>query len=947
MPSTIGPYKVEREIARGGMGIVYLARDLRLERPVAIKALPDDVASDPERLARFEREARLVASLNHPNIAGIHGIEEADGRRYLALELVEGESLADKLARGPLPIGEAVDLCLQIASGIEAAHEAGVIHRDLKPGNVLVTPSDQVKIVDFGLAKGRVAPESAIGDSPSQTPSFGQPSGTSPTAVNSPTIINSPTIVNSPTLAHSPTFGSQTMPGVILGTAGYLSPEQARGKPVDRRTDIWSFGCVLFECLTGKIAFPGETVSDTIAKILERDIDWNALPANTPPAVRDLLHRCLEKDPRKRLRDIGDARLTLEEVKAGAPPVRASEVAPIRPASRHWIFLALVAGLILGIAAGVIFGRGKKDEVHVLRLSVPIPADLRPNQTAMSDDDRYFVMQGFPRQTKPGEESESHLYVRALDETDFREIPGTKGGQNPTVSPDGRWIAFIGPVSERSSDARLMTMPLDGSAPPVPIAKVTDDWAGNLIWLESGGFVVSVAEGKKFLRLDKSGAAVGAPKPLTAPGYNGTFAMVSRLPKDRGVLMQATSYTEGVYHVDVAVLDLESGQVRILARDAGSPAYSTTGHLLFTRGDALLAVPFDLGKLKEEGSPVAIEGGLRINQSWMNASFGLTRGGTLRYVLGGDVARDRHAVIVDAEGRVSDWSGEHKPFESSLAVSPDGERFASVIANDGAIYEIWVSERGRSTSQRTVARAGIDCNSPLFSPDGARLAYGQTSRSDTDGIWVVDSNGGGEPRRIAATTPDVQLTPTSWSPDGQWIAGMRAVAGRPEVVIVPTGATDAKPVPLLAPGSRTVFPVFSPDGRKIAFISDQSGRFEIYVSAWEGGKIQGQPLLVSSGAGGVPMWGADSKHVYYANYLKTRLMAATITGEPRLTAGAPTEMWNLESLRMAATRGGGMMGVLPGNRLLVIQKGANEDEITRYELALHYDEVIREKTRGR
>jgi hypothetical protein len=211
---------------------------------------------------------------------------------------------------------------------------------------------------------------------------------------------------------------------------------------------------------------------------------------------------------------------------------------------------------------------------------------------------------------------------------------------------------------------------------------------------------------------------------------------------------------------------------------------------------------------------------------------------------------------------------------------------------------------------------------------------------------VVDANGGGEPRRVAATTPDVQLTPTSWSPDGQWIAGMRAVAGRPEMVIVPADATNAKPVPFFGAGSRTVVPVFSPDGRKIAFISDQSGRFEIYVAAWEGGKIQGQPLLVSSGAGGAPMWGADSKHVYYANYLKTRLMAVAIGGEPRLTAGAPTETWNLENLRVAATRGGGLMRVLPGNRLLVLQKGANEDEITRYELALHYDEVIREKTRG-
>jgi eukaryotic-like serine/threonine-protein kinase len=938
-PSTIGPYRVEREIARGGMGIVYLARDTRLDRAVAIKALPDDFASDPERLARFEREAKLVASLNHPNIAGIHGIEESEGRRYLALEHVEGETLADRIARGPLPIGEAVDICLQIASGIEAAHEAGVIHRDLKPGNVLVTPGDQVKIVDFGLAKGRVA-ESGIGDSPAHSPTYPQ----------SPTIAQPPTVMDSPTLAHSPTFGSPaTMPGVILGTAGYLSPEQARGKPVDRRTDIWSFGCVLYECLTGRLAFPGETVSDTIAKILERDIDWSALPASTPPAVRDLLHRCLEKDPRKRLRDIGDARLTLEEVKAGGVlrgVAGATAAAPLKPAARHWIFLALVAGLIGGIAAGVLLGRGKRQEERVVRLSVAVPSDLRPRQAAVSDDDRFFVMLAFPKEKKPGEDPVSHLYVRALDDTHFRQLQGTERAQNFTVSPDSRWVSFIAPVSERSTDGHLVTMPIDGSAPPVAIAKVADDWQGNVVWLESGDFAVAVAEGGKFLRLQRSGSPKGEPKPLTAPGYNGTFALVDGLPKDRGILMQGTSYAEGAYHVDIAVLDLKSGQVKILVRDAGSPVYASTGHLLFSRGGALFAVPLDLGSLEIKGTPSAIEGDLRINQSWMNASVGLTRGGTLRYNLGGDVARDRHAVIVDPDGRATEWSGEHQPFENWLGTSPDGERFASVIANEGAIYEIWISERGRSTSQRVVARAGADCGTPVFSPDGARLAYSQISRQNTDGIWVVDANGGGAPRRVAKTTPEVQLSPSSWSPDGRWIAGMRAEAGRPEAVIVRADATDADPAPLLGPGTRTFVPAFCPNGRSIAFISDQTGKFEAYVARWNGERIEGQPVLVSSGGvGSVPHWGSDGKHIYYMNPVRTRVMSSAITDAPRLAASTPVETWNVEPYRVATITGDVMMTMLPGNRLLMIQKGANEDDITRYELALHYDEVIRSKTR--
>src|SRR5437867_2161474 len=296
-PARVGPYRIEREIARGGMGIVYLARDTRLDRAVAIKALPDDVAADPDRLARFEREAKVLASLNHPNVAGIYGVEESEGRRYLALEHVEGETLAARLVRGPLPLAEAQEICLQVAAGVEAAHENGVIHRDLKPGNVMITPGDHVKVLDFGLAKGKVAEESGI--------------------VPPPLLADSPTL-SSPTLSHSPTFHSPaTLPGVILGTAAYLSPEQARGKAVDRRTDIWSFGCVLYECLTGKRAFEGETVSDTIAKILVQDLDWSKLPKSTTPRIRELLKRCLEKDPKRRLRDIGEARLALEAVRAG------------------------------------------------------------------------------------------------------------------------------------------------------------------------------------------------------------------------------------------------------------------------------------------------------------------------------------------------------------------------------------------------------------------------------------------------------------------------------------------------------------------------------------------------------------------------------------------------------------------------------------------------------
>src|SRR5438093_2141846 len=385
--ATIGPYKVDREIGRGGMGVVFLAHDTRLGRTVALKALPEDVASDPDRLQRFEREARVLASLNHPNVAAIYGLEESEGRRYLALEHVEGETRADRSARGPLPLQETLDICIQIASGVEAAHDGGVVHRDLKPSNVMITPNDQVKVLDFGLAKGRVATdESGLAKSPalmdSRTPS--------------PTLLHSPTLISPPTL-----------PGVILGTSAYLSPEQARGKVVDRRTDIWSFGCILYECLAGERAFEGETVSDTIAKTLEREMDWSSLPKATPPRLRELLERCLTKDPKLRLRDIGDARLALEEVKSGRFAAPTGAVAPGAAPARRRTAILLAIGAVLSAVLGVLawnaFGPSSRSaQVSVVHLSLPVPPELRASALELTPSGEAAVLMAAPRGTGKG-----------------------------------------------------------------------------------------------------------------------------------------------------------------------------------------------------------------------------------------------------------------------------------------------------------------------------------------------------------------------------------------------------------------------------------------------------------------------------------------------------------------------------------------------------------------
>jgi eukaryotic-like serine/threonine-protein kinase len=948
-PTTIGPYRVEREIARGGMGIVYEARDTRLDRTVAIKAMPDDVASDPERMARFEREARVLASLNHPNIAGIYGLEESEGRCYLALEHVQGETLADRLRRGALPVAESIDLCIQIAAGIEAAHEAGVVHRDLKPGNVMITPGDTVKVLDFGLAKGRVAAETGLFDSPT--------SSASPAMPNSPTMAASPTMPHSPTFAHSPTIGAATMPGVILGTAGYLSPEQARGKPVDRRTDIWSFGCVLYECLTGTLAFEGETVSDTIAKILEREVDWSALPKTTPPRVTELLHRCLEKDARKRLRDIGDARLALEEVRAGhgaaahdavIGPGAAEAAARTRAGAGRIVVASALGAFLLGFLAGGVLSRGRSgDSRPVTRLSVGFPADLRILNMSITPDERYFIGIGTPKEAKSGSDSENRLYIRAMSAAEFEPIRGTERVQTLSVSPDSRWIQFTARASERSSENQIFKIPVDRSSPPVPIVTRGDDWGGSGVWRGSGTLLFTTEGGKKYIEVAVDGGTVSEPKAFELAGSEGSFGFTNQtLPGDRAALVNATYYEKGLYRQSIGVADLATGKVKILVKDAGMPRYSNTGHLVFTRGDALLAAPFDLRKLELEGAPIALFGGLRTNTTWSHAGFLLTPQGTLLHAPGGNVSNDRRLAIVDAQGRVSDWSGERQPIEAALAVSPSGDRVASVIANMGAIYEIWVSERGRPSSRRVVATEGVDVSMPTWSPDGMKIAYLRTARNEEDGVYVMNVDAGGPPRRIVKGSRENQMIPTSWSPDGTRLLVTAGRQGRPRLMMASaTGADEMNPREVFSGAGRQGMGKFSPDGRMIAYISDELGTFEVFVSAWDGAGPVGTSIAVSSGGGGSPVWAREGSRLYFLNS-QNKIMVASVQREPRVTVSQPVQAWDLDELEMV-TQGSGipLFDTLPGGGMVAVKKGDAEDDITRFDIVLNFHEELKSRFR--
>jgi serine/threonine-protein kinase len=925
--TTIGPYKIDREIGRGGMGVIFLAKDTRLGRTVALKALPDDVASDPDRLQRFEREARVLASLSHPNIAAIYGLEESEGRKYLALEYIEGETLADRIGRGAVPLPEALDLCIQIAQGMEAAHDAGVVHRDLKPANVMITNADQVKILDFGLAKGRVATdESGL--------------------AKSPALVDSPATLSSPTLAHSPTFMG-TMPGMILGTAAYLSPEQARGKIVDRRTDIWSFGCVLYECLTGHLAFQGETVSDTIAKILERPMDWSALPKQTPPRLRELLERCLERDPKRRLRDMGDARITLEEIKSGRHAAADHAAAAAAPANPRRTAALIAAAAILGATLGAL-GWGAlhpRAAERVTFLSMPLPRDTQM-ENAIGDDD-VIAMVCRPVGAGFAERATSRLYIRRLDEPQFEMIRGTEGATSIFVSPDHKTLEYWAPAGEQTSSDRRYRMPVDRSTPPVSVGPVDPAWDGNVVWLKSGDLLLSSDDGLRYVRLPANGGPATAPVRFQSTVKNAQFYPVGRpLPGDR-VFLRGLWYEGNVYRQGIAVLEPKSGKVKVVLQDGGSPAYKD-GILLFSRMDAIFAARFDPGKLEVKGTPVPIMSGLRQERVATNATFGMTPGGTLAYVSGGNILRARQLVIVDRQGKVSEWSPERRGFEYGIEVSPDGSRVTAQINNADAITELWISKRGEPTSRRVRSRPGADVLGHIFSADGRWIAFAQNANDPKDGVYVTDADGVSEPRLIVnKPTPTARIIPFSWASDGTMLTTV-ADSNRVSVWsarVSPQAESPATAKPVLTGNAVYGAAVFSPDERLVAYQSTETGSGEVYVIPWAQGAPAGQPIQVSRGGGQVAIWSHDGKQLFFAN--RGKVMSVTLSTTPRLSASVPAPAWDLQALRVApSSPGASLFDLLPDGRLVAVQQGVDEQAVTQVQIALHFDEVVKKKLRA-
>jgi serine/threonine protein kinase/Tol biopolymer transport system component len=828
--TALGSYEIQSLIGQGGMGEVYRARDTRLKRVVAIKVLPPAFAADPQRMARFQREAEVLASLNHPGIAAIYGLEE----RALVMELVDGPTLA-----GPLPIETALNYARQIAEALEYAHERGVMHRDLKPANIKVTPEgpsgSMVKLLDFGLAK-------AIED---PVPS-GDPS-------------------ESPTL----TLGA-TRAGVILGTASYMSPEQAHGKAADRRADIFSFGAVLYEMLSGKRAFTGESVGDTLASVLKLDPDWKNLPAETPESIRRLLRRCMAKDRKQRLQAIGEARIILEN--PGSEAEASPRLKPAPPWS--WIATTAIAAVVAAVALWGWLKPAPPEPRPLTRFSVQSQVKGIPLPTLSRDGSR-IAQSGGPQ---------SGISLRAMDEFEAKLIPGTEGGLPPCFSPDGQWIAFAG-----AGQTQLKKVPVAGGAALTLADGLTGvnycDWGrdDNVYFAVRGGI----------MRVPSSG---GKPETLATPDVkkNETSYSSPQLLPDGKQLLLGIVPTRGPNFTQVVTLNLQTKEKKILLENAGIARYAPSGpnpsigHIVYGHNGSLFAVAFDVNRL-QVGSPSPVLDG--VGGIGPLAFFGLSDSGTLAYFAGAASGLPQETLVwVDRQGAEQPIPVPARTYRS-VKLSPDGGRIVVSITDSQTLTsDIWIYDLARGSLERRTF-GGINQN-PVWTPDGKRLIYGSANTPGGPGVSIVPADGSGAPSSILASA-DAGYAPTSISPDGKTLMGTRTGGGGTAVWVLPLaeGSTaEAKPTIFLESKFSEQNAQFSPDGHWVAYQSNESGGDQVYVVPYPGpgGKSQ-----VSLDGGASPHWNRNGRELFFRN--GNKMMAVDVQTSPNFHAGTPKMLFETDA----------------------------------------------------
>ena len=800
-----GPYEVLGPLGAGGMGEVYRAHDAKLHRDVALKILPDLVAGDPDRLARFQREAQVLASLNHPNIGGIHGFQEADGIGALVLELVEGPTLADRIAEGPMALEDALAVARQIAEALEAAHDRGIIHRDLKPSNIKLRPDGTVKVLDFGLAKAVDATMSgAVSASPTMT---------------------SPAVTGA---------------GMILGTATYMAPEQAKGKEVDRRADVWAFGCVLYEMLTGRTAFEGETVSEVLAAVLKTESDWRRLPADTPEGIRRLLRRCLQKDPIRRLQHIGDARIEIDEAQI-APQ---SDARAVSIASRSHARLAWSAAGVLALATailGVLLTRRAPSSAE-LRLEITTPPTTDPLSLAISPDGRKIVYAA----TSDGR---SQLWLRVLDSTSARPLAGTDSASLPFWAADSRSIGFF-------ADAKLKRTAIDSGAVHV-LANAHAPGGGT--WNRDDTILFAPNITGDFYRIsargDQEPVALTASRRVAAGHRYPHF-----LPDGRRFIYYAAGGSEaGVYAGNL------DGSVTARLLEADTPAVYGPGHLLFIRQGTLFAQPFDPDRLTLTGNPIRMAE--QVSGDAFGAPLSASAAGPIVYRAGA-IPRQRQFVWVDRSGRELEKVGEPDDANAfSPSMSPDGHRVAlHRIVNRNV--DIWWFETGRQVLERFTTASANDIH-PIWSPDGSRIIYASLRENVYDLYeGSVTRTGGHE---LVLATPQGKRA-TDWSSDGRFILYRSNDPKTGPDIWARSMDGDRKSFPVVQTEFEERDGQFSPDGKWIAYESNKSGRPEIVVQPFPG---PGAESRISTNGGAQVRWSRDGREIFYIA-LDGRLMSVSI-----------------------------------------------------------------------
>ncbi len=887
----LGPYGITAKLGEGGMGEVYRATDSRLKREVAIKVLPPAFTADKERLARFEREAQLLAQLHHPNIASIFGLEESGGVKALVMELVDGPTLADRLESGPLSLAESLSFALQIAQALEEAHGKGIVHRDLKPQNVKASSEGTIKVLDFGLAKAMDA---------------GASSASAADLARSPTILNSPTL----TAVHG------TQLGVILGTAAYMAPEQARGAAVDKRADIWAFGVVLYEMLTGSRLFSGETVSDTLAAVLRQEIDWTALPAATPTEIRRLLRRCLERNPKNRLHDIADARLVLQEDLGTQPEAPPAGAVAARRAWLPWVVAALAVGV-----AGYLGWRGSGPSASSASPGVVLHARLglepaeallgsnpseirvgsrRPSRTAiaLSPDGRWLAFTGEQSGTQ-------QLFLRDLRHDAAVAVPGTAGADNPFFSPDGRWIGFW-------SDGALRKVPVDGG-PAIEICKTGQlagaDWAADgRIAFSALGAVRSIqwvsadgGEPEELTKIDPATHESVHLLPRWLPGGRILYtAVVLRAPSGRRLVIQSED---------------GSGR-RVLVENATDGRLVAGGrYLLFLRDSTLMAARYDAGPGTIAGGAVGMIAGVLVSLNAPNAGIDVGAGqfttsaaGTLVYLAGG-MHEDSRGVLtwMDRQGRLQRIEMDEGSYQAAR-FSPDGNRILGFTG--GSRQAIWVYDPGRLTFTRLPFDG--EATWPIWTPDGKNIVFSGRTTTAGDSLYQMSADGTGR----AAPLPglDGVRFPCAWSHDGDELVYLETAKGATSIQAFSLSGKTTRELVQGGKGGAS-YAAVSPDGQWLAYVTSESGRGEVFVQPYAGGAR----TPVSAQGGISPRWTRDGRELIFVEPregARSLYWSIPVSAGSTLTLGTPRRIGEVANGDFGTTIPISNFDVAPDGRLL-------------------------------